>query len=276
MILGRSSSRAARAPQLERTGGRRAAVAFTALAGLLAGAPLLLAAEVKVGGLQIVGPGFGKDGSELTAFNSFNPGTSFYLVIDAGSPGQVVEVLEDDCTITSMSDDTGKNLLEGVDWGSFPDVSEDKRYGGIDLTTNGRPAAGATKIMVVGTFAYQTSEGSDLHKIKKFGLTQGTEISWKTGKATVGDVVESEWSEGLEVNLEMTSALRDQIKEVRFYDASGAEIETSGTGYMVMGNEATLSYSLERKSTEVSMEIETWKGLKAVTVPFELTVGLGI
>lgn len=271
----RSSRRAPGAADPRRLRPLRVAAAAGAIACLAAGAPLV-AAEVKVGGLQIVGAGYGKDGSEITAFNSFSPGMTLYLVVDAGSPGQVVEILDDDCEVTGMSDDTGKNLLEGVEWGSFPDVSEDQRYGGIELETNGRPAAGATKVTVSGAFAYQTAEGSDVHKIKKFGLTKGTEVEWKGGTATIGDVVESEWSEGIEVNLEMTSALRDQIKVVRFLDASGAPIETSSTGYMVMGNAATLSYSLERKASEVSMEIETWKGLKVEKVPFEISVGLGI
>ncbi|HVS62736.1 MAG TPA: hypothetical protein VMT85_04430 [Thermoanaerobaculia bacterium] len=275
MLVQDSSTRAVGAALPRSESPLRIAAAVVALACLISGAPLG-AAEIKVGGLQVVAAGFGKDGSELTAFNSSNPGTTFYLVVDAGSPGQVVEILDDECAVTSMTDDTGKNLLEGVDWGSFPDVSEDKRYGAIELTTNGRPAAGATKIMVSGTFAYQTSEGSDVHEVKKFGLSQGAEVEWQTGKARIGEVVKSEWSEGIEVNLEMTAALRDQIKAVRFYDASGAVIETSASGYMVMGNEATLSYSLEKSADEVSMEIETWKGLKAELVPFELTIGLGI
>jgi hypothetical protein len=246
------------------------------VAGSLAlGAPLL-AAEVKVGGIQVVGPGFGKDGSEMTAFNTFNPGTKLFLVLDSGAPGKVVEILDDDCSLDSMTDDTGKNLLEGVDWGGFPDVSEDKRYGSIELSSNGRPAAGATKIMLAGTLVYQTSEGSDVHKIKKFPLTAGTEVSWKSGAAKVGEVTESEWSEGVEVSLETTRAIYEQIKEIRFYDASGAQIETGGGGYMIMGNEATLTFSLEKKVDEVSLEIETWKGLKAESVPFSLTVGLGI
>ncbi|HVS14041.1 MAG TPA: hypothetical protein VMV46_08955 [Thermoanaerobaculia bacterium] len=267
------SPRVARAPRPSRRVVRR--LLSIALLGALALGSPLLAAEVKVGGLQVVGPGFGKDGSELTAFNTFNPGTKLFLVLDAGAPGQVVEILEDDCSLESMTDDTGKSLLEGVDWGSFPDVSEDKRYGSIEVSTNGRPAAGATKIMLAGTLVYQTSEGSDVHEIKAFPLTSGSEIKWKTGEAKVGEVAESEWSEGIELSLETTRAIYEQIKEIRFYDASGAQLENSGGGYMIMGNEATLSFSLEKKVDTVALEIETWKGLKAASVPFELTVGLG-
>ena len=255
--------------------GRFRATALIAVATLSVAAPLL-AAEVKVGGIQVVGPGFGKDGSELTAFNSFNPGTKLFLVIDAGSPGKVVEILDDDCSVASMTDDTGKNLLEGVDWGSFPAVSDDKRYGSIELTSNGRPAAGATKIMVEGTLVYQTSQGTDLHTIEKFSLTKGTGVPWKGGEVKVGDVEESEWSEGIEIGLEMTAGLKDQIKEIRFYDSSGAQIETGSSGYMVMGSAATLTFGLASKVDEVSLEIETWKGLEAVSIPFELAVGLGI
>lgn len=250
-------------------------VVVIALLAMLASSPLI-AAEVRIGGLQIVGPGAGKDGRELSAFNTFSPGIKLYLVIDAGSPGQVVEILEDDCEVSAMTDDTGKNLLEGADWGSFPDVSEDKRYGAIELSANGRPAAGATKIMVEGSLAYQTSTGSDVHEIGKTALTKGTKLDWSGGDVTVGDVAESEWSEGIEVNLEMSASLMEKIKEIRFYRAGGEQLETGGSGYMIMGSAATLSFTLPEKEDEVSFEIETWKGLETERIPFSLTVGLGI
>jgi len=234
------------------------------------------AAEVKVAGLQVVGPGFGKDGREISAFNSYSPGMNVVLVIVTGdSAGAIVEILDDDCSLESMTDDTGKNMLEGVDWGAFPDVSEDGRYGSIEVKSNGRPAAGASKVTLKGTVAYLSAAGSASEKVADVKLEKGTTFSWAGGKATVEAMEASEWSDNVELGLGMSAAQKSQIKEIRFFDGGGKELEVEGTGYMVMGSHATLTFGLPEGLTEATIEVEWWKDLEEVELPFEIEVGLG-
>lgn len=234
------------------------------------------AAEVKVAGIQIAGPGFGKDGREISAFNTYTPGTKLVLVVDASDgQGGIVEILDDDCSLEAMTDDTGKNLLEGVDWGAFPDVSEDGRYASIEVSSNGRPAPGAGSLTLKGKFAYLASAGTASEKVADVKLETGTEISWSGGEATVEAMEASEWSDGMELGLGMSAALKSQIKEIRFLGADGEDLEVEGSGYMVMGSHATLTFGLPEGLTEATLEIEWWEDLEEVELPFEITVGLG-
>ena len=53
----------------------------------------------------------------------------------------IVELDEDNCLLTSVTDDAGTDLGEQAEYGSFPKTSDDGSVGMIEIESRLRPAA---------------------------------------------------------------------------------------------------------------------------------------
>jgi hypothetical protein len=140
------------------------------------------AAEISVMGLRIIGSGLGKNRDEIRAFNE-SPGVAVALAIKMPAGQGIVQLDEDNCVLTSVTDDAGTDLGEQAKYGSFPKTSDDGSVGMIEIESRLRPAAGATAVLAEGTLVFSVSPGSKPTKIASVKLEKGK--SFKLGTATV-------------------------------------------------------------------------------------------
>ena len=91
--------------------------------------------EIVVAGVRVVGAGFGKNRDEIRAFNE-SPGVAVALVLKMPAGQGIVTLDEDDCELTSVTDDAGTDLGEQAQYGSFPKTSDDGSVGLIEIESN--------------------------------------------------------------------------------------------------------------------------------------------
>jgi hypothetical protein len=230
---------------------------------------------VRVAGLQVIGPGLGANGTEVQPFHA-GPGLVLALAIDAPAGKSVIEVDDDECVLNSLTDDRGTNLLESVDWGSFPETTEDGRQALIEVTARTRPVVGATRIQAKGTVSLVVAAGIESEKIAKLDLTAGQKVTTRRGTLELVEIAGGDGDEGATLTFGATAKIRDELKDIRFLGADGQAIEISGRGSMSMGDSVQLEFYLGSKPARVALELDWWKGLETLAVPFELAVGLGL
>jgi len=66
------------------------------------------------------------------------------------------------------------------------------------------------------------------------------------------------------------------VKEIKFLNDAGKEIELSSPGYSSYDNNFTLDYQLKKKITKATVKVESWVDLRDVEMPFDIKTGIGI
>src|SRR5262249_5795102 len=244
---------------------------------LSASAPALLVAQgklaVSVGGVRVVGPGIGENGSEQRPFNE-DTGTTIVLLVQAPKGTGIVDLDNDGSAIDSVSADKGANLLENASFGSFPEVVKDGSAGLIELKLGVRPAAGAAAVSAEGSLNVTTATGTRPVKAANVALVEGKTFKAGTITFTVGKIDASGDSVRVTFNLPRTSL--KTIKAMKFLDAKGGEIESDRMGSGDFNETGELDYQLKTTSKTVTVACDVWQGQKSDKLPFKVTVGLGL
>lgn len=228
--------------------------------------------EVLVTGLRVVGPGQGPSRDELRAFN-WSSGTTFYLVIRMPAGAGIVEIDDDNSIIESFVDDTGFDLAERSEVGSFPDVMADGSAGGVELRSDFRPTPAATRVAAKGTIAIAVSPGS---KPTKATIKLASGASAKVGNAAIAIDEFEESESGVTAGFTLPRSLYQTIKDTKFFDAKGQPIEADSQGRGYSNETAFMSYRFPAGTTSVTMELDMWQDLRVEKVPFDVTVGIGL
>ncbi|HET7746138.1 MAG TPA: hypothetical protein VFM29_02490 [Vicinamibacteria bacterium] len=230
------------------------------------------AAAVEVAGVRIIGPGYGEDGTELRAFNE-SPGLALALAVKAPGKTGIVDIDEDKCSIETVTDDKGTNLMEEARFGSFPKVSKDGSVGMVDLEVRVRPAAGSSMVKATGSLVYMAATGTKPVKAK-VGLENGKTFKIGTTTVTVDGVTVEEGRTNLTFKLPKSTMLT--IKDVRFLDDAGQPLEGNRMGSGWMNDQAEMSFALQTAAKTATFEFDVWQGVKENTVPFTVQAGLGL
>lgn len=231
------------------------------------------APEILVGGIRVVGPGYGNNRSEIRPFME-EPGTAVALIIKMPAGAGIIDLDEDDCALDVMTDDVGTDLLEHAEYGSFPKTSDDGTVGMIEVESNLRPGAGAKAINVEGTLVFTSSTGVKPVKVAKVKFENG--FAMKVGDGTITFAEISTEGENPSFSLAMTRAQLQGIKEVRFFDAKGEAIPAQRTSSGYFNDEASISYSLESPTTPAAVEFDMWQNLKVEKVPYKVSATLSL
>lgn len=250
-------------------------VAATAAVCVLSGASTIAQSKiaVSVGGLRVVGPGIGENGSEQRAFNE-NTGTTIVLLVKAPKGTGIVDLDNDGSVVDSVADDKGTNLLEDASFGSFPEVVKDGSAGLIELKLGARPASGAASIAAEGSLNVTTAVGTKPVKTPSVALVEGKTFKVGAIAFTVGKVDPSD--DSISVTFNLPRASLKTIKGMKFLDAKGAEIESDRVGSGYFNETGELDYRLKTTTKTVTVSCEVWQGLKSDKVPFKITAGLGL
>lgn len=237
--------------------------------------PSAQAQSVEVAGLRIVGPGMGRNGSELRAFNQ-SPGLAVALGFTVPEGLQLVEIDDDACNLQALTQNDGTSLLEDVDWGPFPDVSEDGRAGLIEFSTGRRPSAGAESLSAKGTVSLRVARNAQSGPATGFAAKVGTEFSAAGGNFLVQVAGEDEDYGGYRLVLETLEETADRISEFQFKDADGEVVETNGRGTMTMGTRTQLEFYIEGSKVPAALDLVWFDGLESIDLPFDLEINLSL
>jgi hypothetical protein len=166
--------------------------------------------------------------------------------------------------------------LDGVDWSGFPEISKDGRLALIEVTSRQRPPQNASRLFAKGTLHLRLAASESTEKIERLDLKVGTKVNVRQEVIQVMKV-EAE-NEVLTLVLQINQKFKNNLKDVRFYDASGDQVGIWGRGSFTFGNASQMEYNLDTNSAPESLEVEIdlWEELEVVTLPFEIESGVGI
>jgi hypothetical protein len=229
--------------------------------------------EILIGGVRVVGPGYGKNRDEVRPFNE-GPGVDVALILKMPAGLGIIELDEDDCVLTSVTDDAGTDLGEQAKFGSFPKTTEDGTIGMIEIESKLRPAATATAIMAEGTLVFQASTGSKPTKVAAVKLEK--EKTFKLGATTITVTDVTPGAESTSIELGLPRSVLNSIREVKFMDATGKVLEADRTSRGYMNDNASIGYRITGAGPTVAMEFEMWQNMRQQKVPFKIKTGLAI
>ncbi len=229
---------------------------------------------VQLAGLRIIGTGYGLNGTELKAFNQ-QSGTSLALVVQSPKRKKIVEVDDSKCALVEFSDDRGRNLLDGVDWGSFPKISKDCHLALVEVTSKSRPSNNATRIFARGTIYLRVAASESTENIKNLKLEVGAKATIQQEVIQVMKVQEE--NDGLILVLQINRKFMSSMKDIRFYTEEGKPLDIGSRGSFTFGNASQMEYYLDTKSTPKALvvEIDIWQELETLELSFEIDSGVG-
>ncbi len=230
------------------------------------------APEIVIAGIRIVGAGLGKNREEIRAFNE-RPGVAVALAIKMPAGQGIVELDEDKCLLTSVTDDVGTDLGEQSEYGSFPKTSEDGSVGLIEIESRLRPAPTATAILAEGTLVFSASPGSKPTKIANVKLEKGKTFKLGTATVTLAEVTPGE---DTSIELALPRAVLYTVRDVKFLDATGKPLEADRTSRGYMNDDASIGYRIKGAGAAVTIEFDLWQGLREQKVPFKIRTGLAL
>jgi hypothetical protein len=228
--------------------------------------------EISVVGLRIIGSGLGKNREEIRAFNE-SPGVAVALAIKMPAGAGIVELDEDNCLLTSVTDDAGTDLGEQAKYGSFPKTSDDGSIGMIEIESRLRPAPAATAILAEGTLVFSASPGSKPTKIPNLKLEKGKTFKLGTATITLAEVTPGE---DTAIELALPRSVLYTIRDVKFSDATGKPLEADRTSRGYMNDDASIGYRIKGAGAAVTLEFDVWQGLREQKVPFKIKTGLSL
>ncbi|MBN1782754.1 hypothetical protein JW948_16580 [bacterium] len=249
------------------------------IAGLCLYLPMILAgagkSAVQVAGLRIVGPGYGLNGSELRAFSQ-QSGTTLALVVQAPDNKKIIEVDDDKCTLEAFTDDRGHSLLDGIDWGAFPKISEDGRFALIEVESKVAPLAEAVRLRAKGSVRVRVAASEITVKIKALKMTVGAKAA--IGQEVVQVMKAVTEDDGLTLVLQVKRKLVDDMKEIRFSTTAGEPVEIWGQSSFTFGNTSQMEYNIDMKSVPeaLNVEMDLWEKPEILNLSFEIESGLGL
>ena len=229
--------------------------------------------QVSAAAIRIVGLGLGANGSELRPFNE-SPGTVVVLAVQAPRGNGIVLIDSRASQIDSFADDKGQSLLEEGRIGTFPRIAEDGSAALVEAEVRARPSAGAASLSLQGSIAMTLAAGSKPTRVANVRLIEGQTFRVGTATMTVGEVSTEE--ESTKITIGLTRTVLNTIREVRFFDAKNAPIESRRTSSGYMNEKAEVQFDAKTKEKTVIVEFELWQNQRVVKAPFTAQVGLGV
>ena len=229
--------------------------------------------QVSAAAIRIVGLGLGANGSELRPFNE-SPGTVVVLAVQAPRGNGIVLIDSRASQIDSFADDKGQSLLEEGRIGTFPRIAEDGSAALVEAEVRARPSAGAASLSLQGSIAMTLAAGSKPTRVANVRLIEGQTFRVGTATMTVGEVSTEE--ESTKITIGLTRTVLNTIREVRFFDAKNAPIESRRTSSGYMNEKAEVQFDAKTKDKTVAVEFELWQNQRVVKAPFSVQAGLGV
>lgn len=228
--------------------------------------------------------------NEAGPFNQNDPGTKIALRVSSPELG-ILALDHRKSKLVSMKDDAGSDLLAvkpkkdsvfsraGI--GSFPRVAKDGSSCLVEVQAHGLPSKGARAIRLEGTLALVTARGRESVKREDVALQAGAKIQAGPLELAVQKTGKNAFDEEHPFQVTFSGGKGGRsLAKLRFLDAAGKEIASKAGGVSRMsgfGEESwSWDYALKSELKACAIEVELWKDLNEVALPFALEVSLGL
>lgn len=242
------------------------------------------ASTISAEGVRVVHLAY-QDQDNLRPYGAF-PGTS--LAVRLTMPAGGIVTLDREASVVSLfADELGTDLLKQDKSRPFHhdvidfDVHYAKDHTAclFELTSEVFPAHGAQRLHARGVLVLDCASRKKLITLETVRLTKGANIALGSLAMTVSES-EAE-DDGLKIGLESHSSL-SALSSLHFFAADGQEIACAQLGTSTSKNEATKEsittnfYHLGSKPTQLKMTAEVWTDLHRMTIPYDMTTGVGL
>ena len=227
--------------------------------------------DVVVGGIQVAKVVVAEDDWSAKPFNSSN-GTKLVLWVKMPAGLGLIEIDDDASLLQHFGDDKGTDLGGSLD--NFPDEFKDGSGATLEISSDAMPGVGATTLQAEGTLAMTVATGTKPTKVSNLKIEN--DKTFKLGAATVTLAEVATEDEDLKFTLKLPRQVMAGIKSVKFYDAKAQELEGRRTSSGYMNDDAEMGFAVKTAAKTLTLEFETWQGLKEIKVPFNVKAGVGL
>ncbi len=210
------------------------------------------------------------------------PGTGLEVTLSA--PGKFILGIDSKASKLGHFTDDKKTKLDtgggfgGTSWlNEFTQITPDGERCAIQLTAQAPPAKDANKILVGATVVLKCGADEKATEMKKIAMKLNTQAT--VGAFTVKVLGEGSNFSGGQVEIQSDA---NNIKKAEFFDANGKAIEIAiqpfrNNPFTPAGKmKHAISYFLPKKMDAISVKVTYFNKVESVSVPFDLSVGLGL
>lgn len=214
---------------------------------------------------------------EFDGFQTLNSEEGAYVVLGVSAGDKGIISFDKKKSKVSVSD--GTSDLDGG-FGMWNKISKDGKVMRIEVSTKKLPAAGVTELKLSGSLEVTMASKTETKASEPTKFKKGDKVEITDGfKFEIDAIGKPKWGDDpLEITLKWSRKV-PELAAVRFFDEAGKEIESStgGSSSMGFGNKYTVtkSYKLKKKSDTLKIEVDLWTDAETVSVPVDLSVGLG-
>ncbi|MHC4981840.1 MAG: hypothetical protein ACYTF6_01565 [Planctomycetota bacterium] len=240
--------------------------------------------EVVVAGIEVFRPDPSEKQGRSFIFGRL-AGTTIHLLVKIPR-GSIVAVERGASVLKEFADDKNKPLGKpgGDDFtggwlGSFVKIAEDRRSCTLQIESDELPSAAARELRVRANLVLTCGSNAKTSR-KNVTLEKGKRFMLGSLPVEIADVGESKWQPGgLAVEL-VSSRNFKLIRELTAVGPDGKPISVSkvSSSRSSIGKEVTYTarYELDKKVTSATFKVSYFEKTENVSVPIDLTVGVGL
>jgi hypothetical protein len=242
---------------------------------------LLWAGEnrVEVNGLRLVSEGY-QGSDKLRPFNHFK-GTTLSFVTHV-SAGGIIGLDTSASEVHTLQDDTGTDLLSGTKRygqntiGGWPKISTDSKAITFEIQSQALPKVEAKAIHIEGHVTLDVSNQTEEHKSGVIDLSNTTNFDIGPISIAIEESGKPKWgNKPFFLKLRVGTSV-EKIAKFRFLNLEGVEVDAHRNSTNHLGDEYLASYQLDQKLDQFQIEIELWKNIQKVEIPFNLNASVGL
>ncbi len=237
---------------------------------------------ITVEGVRIVSKGY--TGQEDMRAFSWTEGTTLSLLVFREGGG-IVDFKKDDTELEVMTDNKGTDLTKtdrksiwGVSagFGGFPKKSDDGKAILLEVTGPAVPKADATTINLKGKIVLSVGKETKTTENKDTAIAIDSKIKAGEMELEITAIGKPSWGDAKLCVTLKGKGDSSVIKDIRFFDGSGKEVEAERSTTSSWGDSFEWQYNLMEKINSANIKVTTWTDLKNIEVPFEIKTGIGV
>ena len=215
------------------------------------------------------------------------PGTSVFVRI-AKPDKQIVSVDEKACKLAAFTDDKGTDLAKapksrspfGASWlGLGTDIGDDGKTCLIEIRSQGTPAAGARQLKIRASIVLRCGGEVKTAEARDVALAKGAKIAAGPVPMEISKVSKGRGDAKLEIEIKSSKSF-ETIKGLTFATGAGKVIKhrKTGSGRSGWGGKYTYTrtYLLYEEVRAVLVKVEYYDKIEKLSVPIDLTTGVGL
>jgi hypothetical protein len=228
-------------------------------------------------------PGKAKvEGASLSVYRKLDnknfpySGASTSLSIQVTYPGKQLLAVDASSKVSEFADDKGTSLMSTgffkTSFSTAPMIGKDRTSMVVSVQSNVSPAKGATKLNLKGDLVLVCGLEEKSTEEKEVAMKEKAEA--KIGDFTL-KVNQEKGFGGAGASFTLTAS-RPVIKSITVKDADGKTVETTTFGNYGFGKTWTYNYSLRKVVEKPKVTITYFSKEEQVTLPINLSLGVGL